>query len=184
MCTEETKTYQELIKAEAEIDWDSKNFWNIIRFYLIECPSRNGGLQNPVSAKGKLLAAYGWEGGPKFSELKKAFIHACSRLETFEGVKNGSIKSKLEGIAPPTEYCSFSFSSNEMETLLRKIRNAFAHGNFYPIKFRGQKIYVLQSFYHGKLNAEMALYEQTLLNWIDVIKEGPIKVKQEEKGIT
>ena len=90
------------------------------------------------------------------------------------------MKSKLGEIVPPTEYCIYSHSGYEMETLLRKIRNAFAHGNFYQTELKGQTIYILQNFYHGKLNAEMALYEQTLLNWIEVIKKGPIGKKKQK----
>lgn len=167
------RTYHSIIENDdSNIKWSDQNFWKIFQFYVIECPARDG-RQNPISMKGKLLSSYGWKGGYKFRILKASFKKTCYNLGTFEVIKNQPMQSRFGDVISPTEFCIFLTSDCEMETLLRMIRNAFAHGNFYRTVIKKQKIYLLRNLHQGKLKAEMALCEQTLLKWIDVIKAGP-----------
>ena len=167
-------SYQDRIENKATVDWKSKKLWEIIRFYLEETPAYNDSQDNLVSRKGKTFKSYGWEGGNKFKILKNLILTKSCTLKDFNIYKSAPIESRLKEVSPPIEYCAFVTSNSEINSLIISIRHALAHGGFYQIKYNKQKIYILKNIHKGKLKAEIVLYEETLIKWIDIIKAGPV----------
>ena len=106
MSEKETRTYQELIKTELEIDWDSKNFWDIVRFYLIECPTVNT-RDNRICARGASLEDYGWIDEGKGDLLKDALIDSSCSLDELTAWAKGCESINTYKLSPPREYSVF-----------------------------------------------------------------------------
>ena len=58
-----------------------------------------------------------------------------------------------------------------IQSLFSAIRNALAHGSFNVKIYKGVRVYFLSN-YNKYLKAEIVLQENTLLKWIDIVKEG------------
>ncbi len=179
MNTQETKTYQELIETESEIDWDSKEFWNIVRFYLLECPTVKTVKKEKRrrSCRGQTLEEYGWG---QTTPLKNSMTNSSLNLTDFTSCGDVDIKEFTKEFTPPTEYCVVKKKDPTSANILTYIRDSLAHGNFYIVTCEETKIYIFKNVNTNtkEQNAEIVLYEETLLNWIQVIKAGPAAKKK------
>lgn len=181
MATKETKTYQELIKTELEIDWDSKNFWDIVRFYLLECPTVKTEKKEKKrrSCRGKTLEEFGWN---QNTRLKNMMTKSSVNLTDFTWSEDVEIKELTKEFTPPREYCVVKKKNPTSTDILVDIRDSLAHGRFHIIEHEGKKIYIFKNVNtHSKdknQNAEIVLFEETLLQWIKVIKAGPTLQKK------
>ena len=167
------KSYQEKIKGNHEIKLYQKNLCAIFQFYVIESPAHKRNSKELVSARGNSFGSYGWVSDNTFKRLKKSFKQASPALIYLACDDNDTVESQAEIYYPPIEYCSFRKNNSEINSLVRAIRNSFAHGDFYQFTYSGKKLYFLRNVHNGKLKAEMVLSEQTLLKWIEIIKAGP-----------
>ena len=152
------------------IKMNNSKFQKILEFYLFECPTPNR------SVRSKTFADYGWIGRSKFSSLKKSMLSAASDSlkNNYYPCKKEELKEKFQlvkKVSPTDEYCVFLKYDEKsvMQSLYSAIRNAFAHGSFSVRQYSGVKIYF---FANEKkyLKAEIILQENTLLKWIDIIK--------------
>ena len=179
------ETYQEKIQKPKHIDLENKNFRKIYQFYVIDGPSFSDEKkpQNLISVKGVSFKEYGWEGGIKFKQLKERIVKVNADREIeFQTYQEKDLKSQADKRYLPEEYCVFNPRNYKINSLLYYIRNALAHGEFYLIDYsqrngnKSEKVrmYFLRNHKNDLLKAEMALSEQTLLKWIEIIKSGPI----------
>ena len=149
----------------------NSNLQEIIKFFLFECPVPG------KSVRGKKFSDYGINGITAFAKLKKSLIAAATDslsnnyVPCLKNELSGSF-TKMETVAPPDEYCVFMKTDEKtvMQSLFSAIRNAFAHGSFRVKRYSGYRIYDLSNN-NGYLKAEMALHEETLLNWIKCVKD-------------
>jgi len=154
-----------------------KNFFIILAFYLFECPTPN------TSVRAKNFSQLGWKGASQFSNLKKKLLESATKSlrKHYYPCKKDELDDKYNltsSVKPVEEYCVFLKHDEKtvMQSLFSAIRNAFAHGSFAIQTYKGEsgckmRIYFFCN-YNEYLKAELILQEQTLLNWIDIIKSG------------
>jgi len=161
---------------ERQIVYSNKKFQKILDFYLFCCPVPG------TSVRGKTFYDYGWSGSSDFGKLKKQMLEA-SAFETLKGRYFPCIKTDLEdrfnivdSLEAPQEYCVFLKYDEQrvMQSLYSAIRNAFAHGSFNVGTYKKVRIYYFENF-DGYMKAKIALHEETLLAWIDIITKNTSK---------
>lgn len=156
----------------------TKKFQTVLGFYLFECPTPG------TSVRAKTFKELGWEGKKQFAKLKSEMLsnatqslkmnyHPCKKDELEKWFK------EVEKVKPVDEYCVFLKHDEKtvMQSLFSAIRNAFAHGSFGIDTFQGVRVYFFSN-YNEYLKAEIVLQEDTLLNWIELIKNGYTKYNQ------
>ena len=165
-----SKTYNDSLKLT------NRNFQAILDFYLFQCPTPG------KSKRARVFSKLGWSGQKQFSQLKKKLLasatsslnnnyHPCKRDDLPAGFE------KVEKVHPVDEYCVFLKTDEKsvMQSLFSAIRNALAHGSFSVQQFKSDgKTYRIYFFSNFKdyLKAEIVLQEETLLNWIEIVKSG------------
>ena len=154
-----------------------KKFQSILMFYLFECPTP------ATSVRSKTFSQLGWSGKSQFANLKKRLLKSSSASlrQHYYPCKKEELSSKFQlvsSVTPVEEYCIFLKHDEKtvMQSLFSAIRNSFAHGSFAIQSYNdgngnSVKIYFFCN-YNEYLKAEIILQEQTLLNWIDIIKSG------------
>lgn len=154
-----------------------KNFQKILMFFLFECPTPN------TSVRAKDFSQLGWKGASQFSNLKKRLLESATKSlrKHYYPCKKDELDDKFKlvsSVIPIEEYCVFLKHDEKtvMQSLFSAIRNAFAHGSFAIQTYKDEsgckvRIYFFCN-YNEYLKAELILQEQTLLNWIDIIKSG------------
>lgn len=162
------------IDYKTKIPIGSKNFQEILEFYLFEDPSKTGNRCVP-------LDAYGWINSRRIGLLKQKLIKAAS--DDFENHYHPGKKSDLPNLyageinaKPIEEYCVFlKNDSGEIRSLFSAIRNALAHGEFdvreYTRERKKTRIYFFCN-HDGYEKARLVLREETLLEWIRAIQAG------------
>lgn len=157
-------------KFEQPLKLNNRNLQKIINFYLLECPVEN------TSFRGKTFSDYGYQGPADYSRLKKKLLkNATNSLKSnYFPSKKEELESnfkKVSKVCYPDEYCVF-FKYDErtiIRSLFSAIRNAIAHGSFNVRNYSGSRIYFFMNFKDYE-KARIVLYEDTLLNWIKVVK--------------
>lgn len=159
-------------KCSTDIKLNDPNFQKILNFYLFECPTSG------KSVRSKTFDYYGWKGSSKFSKLKNKMLKAASDSlkSNYYPCKKEDLEERfhrVKSVKPTDEYCVFlkHCEKSVMQSLYAAIRNAFAHGSFSVKKYLGIKIYFLSN-YEKYLKAEIILQENTLLKWIDIVRNG------------
>ncbi|MBR3328157.1 MAG: hypothetical protein IKG22_12630 [Atopobiaceae bacterium] len=154
------------------------NLAKLLQFYLWETPVPD------TSQKGKTFKEYGW------SKSNYATLHA--RMRRCSGFPDSKAERWVESTASRVENalaklgrldgydCSFEFAVhtvkdglNKTEALFYLIRNAFAHGGFRVSGYEGKKYYVFENRQGCIVKGRAILEEQTLLDWIVIVKSGP-----------
>ena len=116
------------------------NFGEIIDFYLWTCPvERTAYLAN-------LLDDYGWDASYKFKVLKQKLISVSSVEITFEVTTPDKLNETLSNYGQEeklscSEVVVIVNPDSEIKTLLKSIRNAFAHASFRIQKQRCENDY-------------------------------------------
>ena len=159
---------KQITKIAQKIPLNSRNFQKIITFFMFECPVPD------VSFRGHTLKEFGWDNPNKLCLLVRLLKQSASkdfRDNYYCCLNEDECKNSLKLLpnkSSSIEYCMYlgSDSKNRIQSLLRSIRNAFAHGSFY---IDSRKYYHLENF-HKSLKAKICLSEETLLKWICVIK--------------
>lgn len=146
------------------------NLQKILKFYLFECPVPQ------KSVRGNKFKDFGIVGKAAYSRLKKEMLNAAtdSLRSNYKPSEKAELESNfllMNSVNPPDEYCVFlkHDENSVMESLFSAIRNAFAHGSFCVKKYHGHRIFFLANM-DKYLKAEIILHEDTLLKWIDCIK--------------
>lgn len=170
-----SRTYYK--KFDKSFPITDKKFQKILSFYLFECPTPN------KSQRATTFEQLGWRGRAAFSSLRKKILasSSLSLKENYYPCSKDELEQKFKlvsEIKPVDEYCVFLKSDEKsvMQSLFSAIRNAFAHGSFdvryYHLENGEKKRIYFFSNYDKYLKAELVLQEQTLINWIDIVKSG------------
>lgn len=158
------------------IPFGNKKFQEILDFFLFCCPVEG------TSFRCVPFSKYGWSGKTQFAQLRKNMLtSASSSLKSnYYPCKKEELQNKfltVEKVSPVDEYCVFlkNEEGTVMQSLFSAIRNAFAHGSFSIREYRCDgkriKVYFLSN-YKNYLKAEIVLQENTLLEWIRIVKQG------------
>lgn len=154
----------------------SRKLQEITRFYLFQCPV------DGISFRAQTFKEHGWYGQVQFAQLKRKMLEAASSslIHHYYPCTKNELKTafySVDQVAPLDEYCVFLKNEERtvMQSLFSAIRNAFAHGSFSVREYKldGKKV-SLYFFSNCKnyLKAEIVLQENTLLDWIKIIKTG------------
>lgn len=163
-----------------------ENTSKIFNFYVICSPCEN------TSSSGVSLEERGWkkESLYGYEQLKK-YLYDSARLEN--GV-NYSVARKKENMSDRQKAIGLdnrfykeivcnkilfynSSSRKDLLQLLYYIRCSMAHGCFEIVYSGTGRYYIMESIKKERekniVKAQMVISEDTLLEWIDIIKEGP-----------
>jgi hypothetical protein len=154
----------------------NKDFARIIQFYLFCCPCES-------SAMSVTLAEYGWSNPwvkPYYltQQLKDASTNLNSYYpaNTYDDMKQALEKAGFLNDFPNTlskEAASFYDSQNNQTlSLLKHIRNAFAHGRFALFNVNGDVFAFEDKNSSGKISSRIIIKMSTLLKWIEIIEDG------------
>lgn len=158
------------------------NFESILDFYLWACPVKG------TAYLAKSFSDYGWVGGNQFKALKRNLLSASSIEIPFEATTPEKLNETLakhgqEEKRSCSEVIVIVNPEGEIETLLRSIRNALAHGSFLVEKKRNDNDFFY--FFENKdpkndykLRTRVVLKSSTLKAWKKEIEKGYIKPKK------
>jgi len=169
------------------------NFLKIFYFYVIKCPFVSG-----LSFQKCSLSSFGWKDNSwnKYYYLKYYLDKDVfySRQHFFRAKKDYNIFAQCtKEIGYDTDFYKdlsnervliYDCERNKYKSLFIHIRCALAHGRFniIHIKESNENIYIMENCNPKdknkdnekiKLTARMILKENTLLRWIEIIKNGP-----------
>ena len=152
------------------IPYSNKNFQKIVDFFLFECPVPG------KSWRGKSFKEYGLSGAPAFASFKKQMLLAASDSlkSNYKPCKKCDLEEAFtitSTLLPPQESCVFLYNDEKtvMQSLYSAIRNSFAHGSFRVDTYNKRRIFYMLN-YDGYKKAELILWENTLLAWIDIVQ--------------
>lgn len=143
----------------------------ILNFYVFSCPVEG------VNIQSKKINEYGWNtpvlkrslsGKLKNLITDKHFKIAKNALEFDEILQSNKVLNTMGNICESVLLTSDQ--TNISELLFRTIRNSFAHGAFLIKMNKKELYYILENRNNGKLKARMIVKEETLLKWIDILK--------------
>ncbi len=159
-------------KFDSVIPFTNKRFRRIVEFYLFKCPTPG------KSLRAKTFEDYGFIGRNAFGKLKTNMFDKSVNLnkDSYFPCAKEELEEKLKtanNFEISKEYCVFLKHDEKtiMQSLYSAIRNAIAHGSFTFRKVDKKRMYYFEN-YDGYLKAEIRLYEETLLNWINLIESG------------
>ena len=160
----------------------TNNFQRIINFYLFQCPNEN------VSSSGIDLKSYGWK-NPWKNDCLRLYLYSIATLENdktlfkaknYEDVSKGIDQIKIKGKFYNTSANKVVFYTSQkypdILTIIFYIRCAFAHGRFLIKTIDNEVVYFFEAINPKKesvLKARLVLKEKTLIDWIDILKNGP-----------
>lgn len=168
------------------MDEDTKK---IIYFFVAETPCKD------ESARGKTLSQYGWDKSapPKNGEFEKKLFEIAELTE--ENLFFESKREEMKELFNKTGMTSTFYkkldgnfivslrNGNSVLEIFRHIRNSLAHLRF-EIKNTGTETFFI--FEDGtkfrrqfEVKARMILKKETLLKWIEWIKTGAEKIKEQ-----
>jgi len=150
-------------------------YGKILNFYLWQCPVEKTAYTAPT------FKELGWSSGYQFKKLKKTIINLPDSPIPYLVVDKSNLQNTL---VEYKQFNSYVFEEviiftktgeGEMVTLLRSIRNAFAHGSFMVRKKRSTNAYYY--FFEsrnpsGDLQARLILKSSTLVSMIKIISSG------------
>ncbi|MDE6036272.1 MAG: hypothetical protein K2G36_10230 [Ruminococcus sp.] len=143
------------------------NFKKIITFYLFECPVED------VSKRGKTFKQIGWKGSSRLRMLER-LLKNCTSIneENWIICDKSEVENKLNNVNG-LYYIVCSKSKSGIKSIIYAIRNSFAHGSFEVKNIDGYNIYYLENHHKGHLCAKIVIEEDSLLEWIRIIKTNP-----------
>lgn len=160
------------------IPLNNKKFIRIISFYLFECPVviKRGNKEEAVSVRGKSFRDFGIEG----SHAYKSFLKEMKNRADSKTIEYAAVKTESDILVKEKQWNQIKKDSNYefmviydaqkigvVQCVFYCIRNALAHGDF---DYSGET-YVFTSRKNGKFRGRIRLREQTLLNWIEILKK-------------
>lgn len=147
----------------------NKGFEKILKFYLFECPIEN------VSKRGKLFKDFGWKGSSRFQMLERLLKSASGMTDAQWHILDSSteVRKESDGIAFNEQFLFSDKSKGRVRTFIYSIRNSLAHGSFKTLDISGKKYYYFENEYRKNLRSKMFLSEDTLLEWIKIIRTRP-----------
>ena len=152
-----------------------------------------------VSVRGEKLAHFGWGVDDKqklndFNKLKKRLIDFSTMdKKSFTFVTNDNdMEQALKDNDLLTNFPSqlnkerltFKKRDGTIGNMLRRLRNAFAHGRLCFHEINGEIVVVLEDIDQNRVvTGRMILKKTTLLRWIDIIQKGPKITDKELKEL-
>lgn len=174
---------------EIGIPFSSDSFTTIIEFFLFNCPVEysNG---TKVCVRAKTFRDYGYDSGALNSllaNMKKGngypiIYNPIGSTERVEDVYY-KIFDNTNYSDPNIEFLIFRHTDDlgKTKSIFYAIRNAFAHGSFSVVFQNNRTYYLLENCHNGTIKARMRLREETLLKWIDLVKEPKVYLKRKSK---
>lgn len=148
----------------------------IVQFYVWETPVPG------ASVRGRSFADYGWKSAPDLDAILSLFKQAgtLSDPALWAFVPNrkevhGRLTrlDRLRGFDCTFEFAVHLRNGRKVESLLRFLRNSFAHGGFRICDYDGERYYALENKSNGQISGRAVLRESTLVGWESVIRNGP-----------
>ncbi len=155
----------------------------IINFYLFHTPVQD------KSALSRPLSSYGWTdpwNAPEYLNRRLAniisnnnFLIEAPRITDMRTpLQSAGLLESFPGDPTEEKICIYAGNDSQYYSVLKHIRNCFAHGRFSIIKKgRGYDVfYIFEDITASNsknISARMILKQSTLLKWIDVIEKGP-----------
>lgn len=168
------------------IQRDEKSFFSyhdfrkIYEFFVLLSPVPG------CSARGISLKDYGWKDDQRSDQIFIELIKLSNLDKPIFELKNKNIeqdeiliKLKEHGLEPfpPTsldkDIVFINISKNRLDSMLKHIRNSFAHGRFSYLLESNKRIFIFEDICGTKITARMILKQTTLNKWIDYITSGP-----------
>lgn len=160
--------------------FNDPDLFRIVVFYVFHSPCKN------TSAIGKTLQEYGWSDPWKKpyclnEQLKQAstnckLIFSANKLDQMdEKLKEASLYDDFPSDLSTERICVHDCKKNQIMSMFRHIRNAFAHGRLNMREVNGECVFVMEDLgdrKKDKVSARMILRKSTLLKWIDIIESG------------
>ena len=146
-----------------------KAFQKIMGFYLIECPVEG------ASHRGVLFKDLGWRGASRFRMLERLLKAASGMNDEQWSIleKPSEVRSKSENTPLADQFIFSDQSKGRVPTFIYSIRNALAHGAFDIMNVSDKRYYYFENEYRGNLRSKMLLPEDTLIEWIKIIRTRP-----------
>ena len=160
--------------CSSEYNFEDKNFWKIIDFYVLKTPVNNVSQRGISFDKRNLNKNHVLNTIKKMSPgLSSIFVYIDETESVEEQLKKNGIFKHLDN---PFEYAIFKKQSDKCQTdsFFYYIRCALAHGSFCVHKDNNTTFYYFENLHKEKgkrkytLNARMILKEETLLKIIDL----------------
>ncbi len=139
MCSEALRQFRELIRKDNKWPPRSRKFdnerRNLVFWFVDNCPSNEG----PANARG--FDDYGISHPSDYKRLKNRILAAVNveKGTTYKYCKSGEMENLIDDILDlynkrHKAVIFFSKGKNEeMDSLYIRIRNSFAHGNYYKV---------------------------------------------------
>ena len=162
---------------KSKVDRD-KTLAKLITEYLLQCPCKG------ASAKGRYYRDIGWYKNSVRSLVKEMRSIAGISEEHWSLPEAVTVEKAIEQINRINHYdCSFEFlcadtGENQLDSIFKFIRNAFAHGSFNIDKYEGTEYYVLENRRNKVLRGRAIVKANTLLEWYSILSNGPDKLKR------
>ena len=160
-----------------EIDLGNPAFQQILMFYLFECPVEF------VSCRSVSFERLGWlpdtnlltNTVKKYCQEKDVKYHSVSKLDyLMDTLCTEDLYFQL--YVKKEAVVFYNNLRNQAKSLLNYIRNAFAHGSFEIQATEVGSVYILESRdpkASDEIRARIVLRENTLLDWINLVRRGP-----------
>lgn len=178
----------EWLNTPSPFDQLDEDWIRIIIFYVFHSPAGS------VSARGTTLPNYGWgtkNGSQDFKLLKKRMIeYAGMKPEDFQCIKKWEdARNSFEAnnlIDFPKNISKeratfFVGGYPTCETVMRHLRNSFAHGRLSFYEEKGKIYIAMEDIARQKaISARMILSKTTLFRWMIITIAGPISDEELE----
>lgn len=177
---------------ETPISEYDKDFIKILDFYQFHA------LVPGQSARCKTIQEYGWSfPWKKPYWLNKQLKQTSSNYELLFSAKNQScMEESLEKAGLKDNFpcdldreriCVVDNRKNQFMSVFYHIRDSFAHGRFYLLDYKGNKVFVMEDVAPNggaskTVTARMIIRKETLLNWIELIMNGEKEYSKGEKS--
>lgn len=134
-----------------------------------------------LSVKGRSFAVYGWSSDYGLDILLRLFRQAGSLSDSNYWASVSSRKevqeklirlNRLRGFDCTYEFAVHLRNGRKVKSLLRFIRNFFAHGGFRICEYDGQRFYALENSSNCQLSGRAVLRKETLLEWERIVRGG------------
>lgn len=147
-----------------------RDFWKILEFYLLQCPSENYNVQS------RKIPDYGWRTKAEKSKLTRLLKNSFTKdrllfAETYDEfipllANNPEVNqiTSLQEIA-----CIKSSGISQSEQIFAIVRNSLAHGSFTIRKSKSVVFYILENRHKGILNARVIVTSNTLKAWQQIL---------------
>lgn len=177
-----TEQNAEWLQQIAPERFNDEELFKIVIFFVFHSPCTG------LSARGRSLSDYGWDTPWKKPfklnlQLKQAAANyeLLFSAEKYEKMESALAKADLKENFPSNlgkeRICVHNSKKNQFMSVFYHIRNSMAHGRLNMVDVDGECVFIFEDAYRKndrfRVSARMILRKRTLLNWIELIENGP-----------